>query len=393
MTDALNAVLADSRVAAARRAVHAADDRTLALQAELSAIPSPTGAERPRAERVAELFRAAGLADVALDELANVTGRLGPADGPAVLVAAHCDTVFPAGTDVTVRRRGGRLEGPGISDNARGLAALVTVAEALVAAGVVPGRAVRFAATAGEEGAGDLRGVRHLLLRERPAAFVAVDGAGVERVVHRGIGSHRYRAVFRGPGGHSWSAHGVANAASAAGRAAAGVAELRFPASPRTTCSVVGLAGGVGLNMIPPEASLELDLRSESADALAAADAALRGTLEAARDAENARRVAGTPPLALALEPLGVRPCGVTPASHPLVRAAVAASAALGLPHELAASSTDANAAMAAGVPAIAIGAGGRAGDTHRLTEWYDNAQGPLGVERALLVILLAARD
>ena len=412
MDATLSRLLADPRIRAARAHIESEDAETLQVQAALSAIPAPTGAEGPRGARVAELFAAAGLASVKIDDVGNVHGWLGRPGAPAIVLAAHLDTVFSADVDVTVRRDGARLEGPGISDNARGLAALVTLARALTRARVTPARPLLFAATVGEEGAGDLRGVKHLFNAnggdsgvgaqhaaplhaspQRPYAMVALDGAGVDRIVHRGIGAARYRARYRGPGGHSWAAFGVANPASAVGRAAAAVADLAADATrlPRSTAAVVRIGGGTGLNSIPQEAWLDLDVRSEDADALTRLDGAVRAALTRACETENARRVAGTPPLTLEIEPLGRRPSGITPRTHPLVQAAIAANRALGFTHELAASSTDANVPMSLGIPAIALGAGGRAGDTHRTSEWYDNEQGPLGIVRALLVVAAVA--
>jgi len=393
--DAITAVLRHPRIAAARAAIEGADADTLAVQSAVSAIPSPTGAEGRRAAWLAERFREAGLTEVGLDGAGNVHGWLGARSaGPALVLAAHLDTVFGADVDVSVRRDGAaRLLGPGISDNARGLAALVVLARTLVRCAVAPARPILFAGTVGEEGSGDLRGVRHLFGSKAftPHALIAVDGAGVERIVHRGVGSVRMRARFRGPGGHSWAAFGVANAASAVGRAAAGVADIAIPKDPPSSCSVVRLGGGTGLNSIPQEAWLDLDVRSEGTDALAALEGSATTALERARDTENARRVPGTPLLTLEIEPLGRRPSGLTPRTHPLVQAAVDANRALGLAHELAASSTDANLPMSLGIPAIAIGAGGAAGDTHRTSEWYENTGGPAGIVRALLVTAAVA--
>ena len=380
---------------AARRHLERADEQTLARQAELSAIAAPTGAEGRRAARVAALFRDAGLRDVFVDEVGNVHawwGESRPGE-PAVLLAAHLDTAFPGDVDVRVTRRGTRLAGPGISDNARGLATLVAVAAALRAASVPLQRPVLFAATVGEEGAGDLKGMRHLFARDglKAHAVIALDGAGLDRIVHRALGSRRYRVTYRGPGGHSWAAFGVANPASAVGRAVQRLAELPLATDPRTTCSVVRLGGGTGLNSIPQEAWLDLDLRSEDGDALTRLDAAVQTALTRARDEENARRAVATPPLTLDCRIVGDRPCGLTPADHPLVRAALAATRALGKTPELAAASTDANVPIARGIPAIALGAGGRAGDAHLPSEWYENEEGVLGPVRALLVVAAVA--
>ncbi len=394
MDHAVSRLLAHERIRAARHHIERTDEGTLARQAALSAIPAPTGAEGRRAAHVAELFRTIGLGDVTVDHAGNVHGWLrknGEKSAPVVL-AAHLDTVFGAEVDVAVERRGQRLEGPGISDNARGLAALVAVAEAMVAARVPVTRPILFAATVGEEGSGDLRGVKYLLNGNRetgngkPAAFIALDGAGLDRVIHRALGSKRYHVTFRGPGGHSWAAFGVANPANAVGRAAALLADLAPQQAPRTTCAVVRLGGGTGLNSIPQEAWLDLDLRSEDPRALAQLDVTVRAALERAADDENRRRTAGSPTLRVEIQLLGDRPSGMTPRAHPLVQAAVAANRALGRDAELASASTDANVPIALGIPAIALGAGGKAGDAHLATEWFENVEGALGIVRALLV-------
>lgn len=386
--DSIDVLVAHERVRAARHHIERSDERTLARQAALSAIPAPTGAEAARGAHVADLFREAGLGDVAVDEVGNVTGWMGETRRePPVVLSAHLDTVFGAGLDVSVSRRGARLAGPGISDNARGLAALVTVAEALVRARVATIRPVRFTATVGEEGDGNLRGVRHLFDRDtRPHAFIALDGAGMERIVHRALGARRYRATYRGPGGHSWAAFGVANPANAVGRAVALIAELPAQHSPRSTSAIVRLGGGTGLNSIPQDAWVDLDLRSEDPRALDDLDRTVHGMLTRALAEENGRRTAGTPLLHLDVRRVGDRPSGHTPRAHPLVQTAIAATRALGRSHELACASTDANLPIALGVPAIALGAGGHAGDAHLPTEWYENVDGPLGVVRALLV-------
>src|SRR5438309_2429470 len=400
MNDLISRLLAHERIRAARHHIERTDEVTLARQAALSAIPAPTGAEGRRGAHLAELFREIGLSDVSIDHAGNVHGWLGKngrreageVGGPVVL-AAHLDTVFGAEVDVAVERRGQRLEGPGISDNARGLAALVAVAEAMVAARVPVARPILFAATVGEEGSGDLRGVKYLLngkhtvpLLPTPAAFIALDGAGLDRVIHRALGSKRYHVTFRGPGGHSWAAFGVANPANAVGRAAALLADLPPQQTPRTTCAVVRLGGGTGLNSIPQEAWLDLDLRREHPRALAQLDVTVRAAPERAAADENRRRTAGSPTLRVELQLLGDRPSGMTPRAHPLVRAAVAANRALGRDAELASASTDANVPIALGIPAIALGAGGKAGDAHLATEWYENVEGALGIIRALLV-------
>ena len=398
MDESISRLLAHDRVRAARRHIERMDERTLEVQADLSAVPAPTGAEARRAGRAAELLREAGLVDVTLDDVGNVRGWIprpagsGTNGAAPVVLSAHLDTVFGPEVNVAVERRGRRLEGPGIGDNARGLAALIGIARALVEARVPVGRPLLVAATVGEEGAGNLRGMRHLLNGgsppHHPYAVIALDGAGLERIVHRALGSRRYRATYFGPGGHSWAAFGVANPANAVGRATAMLADLPSLHAPRTTCAVVRLGGGTGLNSIPQEAWLDLDLRSEAPEALGQLDGTVRLALDRALEDENRRRASGSRALRLELRLVGDRPSGVTPRTHPLVQAALAATQALGRDCELACASTDANVPIALGIPAIALGAGGRAGDAHLPTEWYENTEGPLGLVRAMLVTL-----
>src|SRR5712671_7983941 len=288
MLESMTALLSHDRVRAARAHIERSDEATLGRQAALSAIPAPTGAEGARGARVADMLGEAGLEDVTIDDVGNVRGWYGGGSAPAhgsVVIAAHLDTVFGPELDVSVARHGPRLEGPGIADNARGLAALVAIGEALVRAQVETRRPVLFAATVGEEGSGDLRGVRHLFGPSahppiRPSAFIALDGAGIERIVHRALGARRYRITYHGPGGHSWAAFGLANPAHAVGRAVAQLAARTTHDAPRTSCSVVRLGGGTGLNSIPQEAWLDLDIRSEDPRALAQLDVTVRTALE-----------------------------------------------------------------------------------------------------------------
>ena len=400
----LDALFSHSRLRAARAHIERSDEATLARQAALSAIPAPTGAEAARGARVAEMFRDAGLTDVRIDEVGNVRAwyQIGRSDGVgaqhaaplhhgSVVISAHLDTVFGPELDVSVARRGPRLEGPGIADNARGLAALVTIGEAPVRAQVEMRRPLLLAATVGEEGSGDLRGVRHLFGPSahppiRPSAFIALDGAGIERIVHRALGARRYHVTYSGPGGHSWAAFGVANPANAVGRAIDRIADTPTHHAPRTSCSVVRIGGGTSLNSIPQSAWFDVDLRSEDPRALEKLDGAFQAIVREALDEENRHRLPGTTPLTLDVRRVGDRPSGLTPRTHPLVQTAVAATRAVGHEHQLACASTDANVPIALGVPAVALGAGGRAGDAHLPTEWYENEQGALGIVRALLV-------
>jgi acetylornithine deacetylase/succinyl-diaminopimelate desuccinylase-like protein len=378
----------------ARRALAEHDEQVLATQIAVSEIPAPTGEEGPRALWIAARFRALGLRDVRIDEAGNVIGRrAGTADGPPVVVCAHLDTVFPRDTDVRVARDGSRLHGPGIGDNGRGLAALLALA------GAIDGRSLRthspidFVATTGEEGAGDLRGAKYLFSNgaAQARAAIAIDGAGDERIVHRALGSRRYRVAFRGVGGHSWTAFGVANPVHAAAITAAKLARIVLPSEPRTTLSVSRVGGGMAVNAIPEDGWLEVDLRSLSAQLLAKLEREIRAAAQAAELEENERRVRSSAPLTMAFTTIGDRPSGETAADHPLVALAVEATRLIRREPELATASTDANVPISHGIPAIAIGAGGRGGDAHTVSEWFDNTDGALGIARALAIVVGAA--
>jgi acetylornithine deacetylase/succinyl-diaminopimelate desuccinylase-like protein len=334
-----------------------------------------------------------GVEEVEIDAEGNVLGRIpGSAPGEPLVVAAHLDTVFPTGTDVTVRRRGDRLLAPGISDDGRGLAALLALARSL-AHGPELNAPLLLAATVGEEGAGDLRGVRHLFRAGGPArgarAFISLDGAGLGRIVTRGVGSRRRRIVVQGGGGHSWVDFGTANPIHALGRLVAGLNDVDLPSAPPTTLTVARWSGGTSINAIPSEAWIEVEVRSEDPGTL---DRLADRVEEQARvwvSRETAAAREGSPPLECRVESIGDRPAGSTPPEAHVVRAAVAATRAVGPDPELTASSTDANLPMSLGIPAVTMGGGGEAGRAHTHEEWYRNRRGPEGVIRALLTVLL----
>ena len=381
-------------LAHARAALRARDADVVASQIAVSEIEAPTGDERRRGEWVAERFRAVGLRDVRLDGADNVIGRRdGVADVAPVVICAHLDTVFPPGTPLRVRRSGPRLVGPGIGDNGRGLAAMLALADVIDGARVRTHAPIDFVATVGEEGTGDLRGAKHLFdhTAADARAAIALDGAGDERIVHRALGSRRFRIAFRGPGGHSWTAFGVPNAVHAAALAAAKLARLPRPAAPRTTLSVGRIGGGIAVNAIPEEGWLEVDLRSTSVTVLDRYEREIHAAARAASDEENARRARGTAPLAETITRIGLRPGGDTDVAHPLVAFAVDTTRLIGREPELATASTDANVPISRGIPAIAIGAGGRGGDAHTPAEWFDNTDGHTGLARALAIVIGAA--
>jgi acetylornithine deacetylase/succinyl-diaminopimelate desuccinylase-like protein len=381
-------------LAASRARLAAHDDAIVRSQITIAQIGAPTGEEAERGAWVARRFRDCGLGDIHIDGAGNVIGRRsGTHDLPPVVICAHLDTVFPRGTNLSVRRDGERLVGPGINDNGRGLAVMLALAGEIDGVRLRPGRPIDFVATTGEEGIGDLRGAKHYFgNRGREAhAMVAIDGAGDERIIHRALGSRRFRISYNGPGGHSWAAFGSPNAVHAAAGAASRLASLSLSTNPRTTLSVGRIGGGISVNSIPDSAWLEIDLRSTSAQQLDELERVIRRVAQTAADEENARRALGTRALKVTIEPIGARPCGETSAEHALVQAAMDATRLIGREPELALASTDANVPISQGIPAIAIGAGGRGGDAHTLTEWYDNLHGTLGVGRALTIVMAAA--
>jgi acetylornithine deacetylase/succinyl-diaminopimelate desuccinylase-like protein len=389
-------VAAHPRVVTALTHVRETDAATLDDMRAVVAIPAPSFAEASRAEWMRERLRAAGATDLAIDEVGNVLGRLpGCIDGAPLLIAAHLDTVFPADTPLVIREDGERISAPGIADNARGLAALIALARALSCAGVATRRPIVFAATVGEEGIGDLRGVKHLFRDgsswRAAAGFIALDGTGHRRIVHRAIGSRRLRFSLSGPGGHSWADRGIANPIHAAGTVIARLAAMPLPDRPAASLTVARVAGGTSINTIPDSIWFELDLRSDDGAQLGALESRVLEVVEACvRDANEQRR-SGSAPIVATHTVIGDRPTGQTPLTSPLVRAARAATRYIGEQPELVASSTDANTAISIGLPAIAIGAGGISGGTHTPGEWYANDGGPAGIQRALITAVAFA--
>ena len=382
-------------LAGIRARLAARDEAILDAQVTLARIPAPTGEEAERAHWVESRLHSFGLADVHIDDAGNVIGRRpGRRDIEPVVVCAHLDTVFPRGTKIDIRREGNRLSGPSINDNCRGLAVMLALAEELDGAHVKPLRPIEFVATTGEEGAGNLRGAKHYFSRRgrTASAMVALDGAGDERIVHRALGSRRFRVSFMGCGGHSWAAYGVPNAVHAAASATARLASIRMPAEPRTTLCVGRIGGGISVNTIPDYAWIEVDLRSVDLTMLDRYERELRGAVRDACNEENDRRAIGSRPLAYTIEMIGSRPCGETDAMHPLVIAAQEATRLVGREPDLATASTDANVPISQGIPAIAIGAGGRGGDAHSPNEWFDNSDGTRGIARALTIVVGAAQ-
>ncbi len=385
-------MLDDPRIVRAAEHARTTDDETLADQIALTEIAAPPFSEAERAAEMVRRFREAGLSDSRLDEAGNVLARRGGSgDLPPVILSAHLDTVFPEGTPVAVTRDEKILEGPGISDDGRGLAVILAVARALAAGKVVTRHPILFAATVGEEGLGDLRGARHLVGPSGggrgAAAFISVDGAGLDRVVCRGLGSRRFRVELRGPGGHSWQDRGTVNPIHALAR---GVTELVRLASRSEgdAFAVTRWGGGLSINSIPRGAWVEIDCRSVVDEALDSMEEQLRRTVDRVVAEENRTGAGG---LESEIRCVGSRPAGATDADGPLVRATRLATGAVGVEAVLALSSTDANAAMSVGIPAVTFGGGGQAALAHTTDEWYRNVRGVDGVLRALYTVALVA--
>lgn len=392
--DFIAALMNDPRVKAAVEAAKTNEPQIVEDQIRFCEIPAPPFMETARGEALRQRFEQIGLQNVRVDKAGNVLGdRPGAARHPLVVMAAHLDTVFPAATSVKVRREGTILHGPGIGDDCRGLAALVGVARALNEAKVSTPGSIVFVADVGEEGLGDLRGMKELFnstLKGQVDRFVSIDDTGLS-IVHTHMGSVRYRVTFKGPGGHSFAAFGLPNPINALGRAVAKIAEFRVPDS-RTTFNVGRTGGGTSVNAIPAESWMEIDLRSDKRATLNALDAKVRSAVDAAVEEENARW--GKPGLVTALkERVGERPAAALPADAPIVRAALEVTRFLGQSPIEGIGSTDANYPASLGIPAITIGTGGRGANAHALTESFDTAQAYLGTERATLLAIALAQQ
>jgi acetylornithine deacetylase/succinyl-diaminopimelate desuccinylase-like protein len=394
---------------AAQRPVHAAfawlhgNPKTIMdWQAEMVAIPAPPFGEQARAGWLAARFAEAGLSRVETDNLGNVFGWLHAASlppestGPVVVLSAHLDTVFPAGTRLMPVVDGDRLVAPGACDNGAGLAGMLAIAHALIESGAKLPAPLVFLANVGEEGEGDLRGVRHVYnqraLAGRIAAHIVLDGAGAESAVTQALGSRRFRVTLTGPGGHSFTDAGTPNPIAALASALAVLAGTPLPVEPRTTLNLGTIAGGTSVNSIPEKAQASVDFRSTSPEQLVRLEVALHRAVEDAVEHCNVQAKSaaahGRGLLAFTIDSIGDRPAAHLPAGSPLMEALLAVDRHLGLRSELRLGSTDANIPLALGVPALSMGAGGDGGGAHTLGEWYSGKDRDLGLKRVLLLTL-----
>ncbi len=372
---------------------------TLEQQISICEIPAPPFKEAARAEEFRRRLVALGYANTRIDREGNVIAELGQGNGPTVMVAGHLDTVFPEGTDVKTTRSGERIAGPGIGDDCRGLAVILTLAKVFKETNLQPRGRVYLVGNVGEEGPGNLRGIRHLLTQEfvgKINYFISVDGAGGAGITSRAVGSHRYTISFEGPGGHSYGAFGMTNPMHAMGRAIARIADLQVPAGARTTFNVGVVRGGTSVNTITPLAQMEVDMRSESAENLLEMDRRIRAAVDTAVTEELARWPLSRAPIRVKYDTIGIRPTGGQGDDAYIVRTAMAAAGLLddGLAWtpRTGASSTDANLPISMGIPAITINGGGRGGGAHGTEEWYqetpDSYKGP---QFALLIVTALA--
>jgi tripeptide aminopeptidase len=392
----LRRLASDPVVQAAMDFLEETDDRTIADLIRLTEIPAPPFMEDARGQAFLEMLLEVGVDTAYVDEVGNVIGvRRGTVGDRTLAIAAHLDTVFPEGTDVTTTVRGDTIFAPGVADDTRGLAAVLALLRTMNENQIRTEYDLLFIGNVGEEGLGDLRGVKHLFGESGPGIdyFISIDGTSDSRVTHMGLGSHRFRVTFRGPGGHSWGAFGLGNPAHAMGMAIERFverAETLTRSGPRTSYNVGRIGGGTSVNSVPFEAWMEVDMRSESPESLLTISNAFREAVEQALIDANAIRRRGDE-LTADVDMIGNRPSGEIPVDEPFVQRGMAATRVLGLEPEPGRSSTDSNIPISMGIPAFTIGGGGNGVGAHSLNEFFVNTNGPRGIQRALLIVLAQA--
>jgi acetylornithine deacetylase/succinyl-diaminopimelate desuccinylase-like protein len=371
------------RSAAVREVVASFQRSVIDLACEISAIPAPTNDERERSRFVAKQMAVRQLADVAVDELGDVVGRIpGKNQNTALLIAAHLDTVFPSGTTLDVVRSNGRVAGPGIGDNSLGVASVLMLPRVLEELGVVPEVDILLTGNVGEEGLGNLRGIRSVMdLHPEVGAVIAVEGHNLGRVTHVAVGSRRLRVRVTGPGGHSWGDYGNPSAIHAAAEIVGELSRLTLPTTPKTTLNVGMFTGGISVNTIAPEASFVLDLRSVDEASLRRLTDRVDGILRTARSGVTS-----------SVEILGIRPAGVVSPTSRIVRLAIETLESMGISPTGDASSTDANIPISRGIPAVCIGLT-TGGNVHREDEFIDLDPITNGLTQLVLLSLAVTKE
>ncbi|MBD3615389.1 MAG: M20/M25/M40 family metallo-hydrolase [Gracilimonas sp.] len=381
-----------SQMEEAMEFIQRTDNETVQNQILITEIPAPPFQEEVRAERYAEMMRSYGLDQVEIDEEGNVIGRRPGTEGERnIVISAHLDTVFPEGTEVKVEVRNDTLFAPGITDDTRGLSVLLAILNTYETLNIQTKDNIWFVGTVGEEGLGDLRGVKHLFETEGDNidAFISIDGSNDSRIVNKALGSHRYRVTFEGPGGHSWGAFGIGNPAHALGRA---ITHFDEEASefvkngPKTSYNVGRIGGGTSVNSVPFANWMEIDMRSESQENLKQIDEILQEAVQEALHEANDIKTEG-PQLTVDVEMIGNRPSGIIPSNNPFIQRAIAVSKYFEQEPDLTRSSTDSNVSISMGIPSMTLGGGGSSGGAHSLDEWWYNDEGYKGVQRAFMIL------
>lgn len=368
-------------------------DFAMQEQIDLCEIPAPTFEESARAQEIAKRMRLYGLTDVSFDEIGNVIGkRPGTKGDKNIVIAAHMDTVFPAGTDVTVKKDGNIYRAPGIGDNCSGLRALLQVLRALEKTGIQTEENLWFVGTVGEEGNGDIRGAKHLVANNKIDAFIAVDSTDVGRVLRGAVGSHRYRITVQGPGGHSFAAFGkTSSAIQAMMRAGAKIADIQVPKEPKTTFTIGTIKGGTSVNTIAAQCQVDIDIRSVANTELEKVEEKVFAAFDQAVTEENARWDIKDEALKVrwSKEQIGNRPAGLRADNCPVLQAARSAQKVLGIElTNYGLSSTDANAPMSRNIPSTCLCSGGNGVGAHTLGEYFEMKDTHLGPQLILLTVL-----
>ena len=383
----------NKKIKAAFETIEKIDSKTLERHLKLTEIEAPPFKEEKRAVVFADYFKNLGMDSVWIDAEGNVLGLLKGSNGErTVALDAHLDTVFPEGTDVKVKIKNDTLYAPGIGDDTRGLSMLLTLLETIKTNDINPKDNILFVGSVGEEGLGDLRGVKHLFREGGPQidSWIAIDGGSIGRVNNKALGSYRYRVSYKGPGGHSWGAFGLANPHHALGQAISNfvvVADQYTAGVPKTSYNVGVIAGGTSINSVPFESSMQIDIRSVEPARLDEMEALLERATQKALEHQNSIKRRG-PDLTLELEKIGNRPSGELPDTLPLVQRTLAATTYFGTQPYLTRGSTNSNIPISKGIPSVTIGRGGKGGKAHSLDEWWVNEEGHKAIQLALLILL-----